>query len=87
MASKARGTLYIGVTSDLSTRIWQHKTGLADGFTKRYGIKLLVWYEMHETMTNAIHREKCLKQWRRLWKIELVETSNPTWIDRYAEIG
>jgi len=86
LASKCRGTLYIGVTSDLCLRIWQHKEGSADGFTKKYSVTMLVWYEFLETMPQAIHREKCLKEWRRAWKLELIESSNPEWRDLYLEL-
>ena len=77
LASQRNGTLYVGVTSNLVQRIWQHKEGLAEGFTKKYGVKLLVWYEQHETMESAITREKAIKEWQRGWKIELIEKANP----------
>lgn len=86
LASRQRGTLYIGVTSDLIQRVWQHKHDQASGFTKKYGIHILVWYEMHATMESAISREKSLKAWKRAWKIELVESSNPEWRDLYGDI-
>ncbi len=86
LASKRNGTLYIGVTSNLAERVWQHKNNLAEGFTKRYGIHQLVWYEVHETMESAIRKEKALKKWNRAWKIELIEKNNPTWMDMYDEI-
>lgn len=79
LASKANGTLYVGVTSDLPGRIHQHRDGATDGFTKRYGLKRLVYYEMHETMEAAIIREKQLKRWKRAWKQRLVEKMNPDW--------
>jgi putative endonuclease len=81
LASKRNGTLYTGVTSDLVKRVWDHKNNLVAGFTKRYGIHQLVWYELHETMESAITREKRLKSWKRQWKIELIESSNPSWRD------
>ena len=84
LASQRNGTLYAGVTSDLVQRVWQHKEGLAEGFTKKYGVKLLVWYEQHETMESAIAREKAIKEWQRTWKIELIEKANPDWNDLYA---
>ena len=87
MASARNGTLYVGVTSDLVKRIWQHKNDLADGFTKRYRIKNLVWYEIHEDVNVAITREKQIKEWKRDWKIELSEKSNPYWNDLYADIA
>ena len=86
LASKPNGTLYIGVTSNLVQRVWQHKDNLVEGFTKRYGVHQLVWYEFHETMESAISKEKSLKKWNRAWKIELIESSNPTWSDLYEEI-
>ena len=86
LSSRKNGTLYVGVTSDLIKRIWEHKNNLADGFTKRYGIHQLVWYEMHETMESAITREKKLKNWKRAWKLELIEQSNPDWKDLYETI-
>ena len=86
LASKRNGTLYIGVTSDLVQRVWQHKNDLVEGFTKKYGVHTLVWYEVHETMESAIGREKALKKWNRAWKVELIESGNPTWADMYEEI-
>ncbi|MGD8493609.1 MAG: GIY-YIG nuclease family protein [Desulfobacterales bacterium] len=86
LASKRNGTLYIGVTSDLVRRIWEHKNNIVEGFTKRYNVHRLVWYEMHESMESAIAQEKRLKNWRRKWKLELIESNNPNWIDLYDEI-
>jgi len=86
LASKKNGTLYIGVTSDLVKRVWEHKNNLVEGFTKKYNIHLLVWYEMHETMESAISREKALKNWTRDWKLKLIETNNPSWLDLYEKI-
>jgi putative endonuclease len=86
LASRRNGTLYVGVTSDPVRRVWQHKEGLAEGFTKKYGVKLLVWYELHATMENAITREKQLKAGRRAGKIQLIEAMNPEWRDLYADI-
>ena len=86
MASKRNGTLYIGVTSDLVKRIWEHKNNLVEGFTKRYGVHHLVWYELHERMESAIEREKRLKEWKRIWKLESIENSNPNWLDLYDTI-
>lgn len=86
LAGKKNGTLYIGVTSDLLQRIWQHKNYLSDGFTKKYDVTQLVYFEQHLTMENAITREKQLKNWKREWKIELVESKNPEWIDLYSSI-
>ena len=86
MASQKNGTLYVGVTSDLVKRVWQHKNDLAEGFTKKYQVHMLVWYEVHETMESAIMREKTIKAWKRLWKLELIETSNFDWNDLYSQI-
>ena len=86
LSSRRNGTLYIGVTSNLLQRVWQHKNDFVEGFTKRYGVQTLVWYETHSTMDSAITREKALKKWKRSWKIELIEKDNPTWRDLYSEI-
>jgi putative endonuclease len=86
MASSRSGTLYIGVTSDLIARVWQHKNNAVDGFTKKYEIHTLVWYESHETMASAIAREKALKNWHRIWKIRIIEQMNPDWLDLYNEL-
>jgi putative endonuclease len=86
LASQRNGTLYTGVTSDLVQRIWQHKNGLVDGFTKKYAVHTLVWYEVHVTMESAITREKAIKEWQRTWKLRLIETMNPQWLDLYGEI-
>jgi len=86
MASQRNGTLYIGVTSNLIKRIWEHKTNVVEGFTKKYGIHLLVWYEVHEIMDSAIQREKSLKKWQRKWKMDLIESFNPEWKDLYKTI-
>jgi putative endonuclease len=86
LASKRNGTLYIGVTSDLVKRIWEHKNDMVEGFTKRYGVHHLVWYELHENMESAIQREKRLKDWKRAWKLELIESDNPNWKDLYYTI-
>ena len=86
LTNNPKGTLYIGVTSNLVQRVWQHKNDLVEGFTKQYGVHRLVWYELHETMESAIAREKALKKWNRAWKIELIEKTNPKWTDLYYEI-
>ena len=86
LASKRNGTFYTGVTSDLVKRIWEHKNNLAEGFTKRYDVHQLVWYELHESMESAITREKRLKKWKRTWKLELIEKGNPYWRDLYETI-
>ena len=87
LASKRNGTLYIGVTSNLPQRVWQHKNDLVEGFTKRYGVHLLVWYEVHESMETAIMRERSLKEWKRAWKVRLIEEDNPFWRDLYDDIA
>ena len=83
MASRTYGTLYIGVTSDLENRVAQHREGLIDGFTKRYGVKRLVWFERHDSIVVAIQREKSLKKWKRRWKVDLIEMTNPDWNDLF----
>ena len=86
LASRYKGTLYAGVTSDLVQRIWQHKQDMVEGFTKRYGVHSLVWFEMHESMDQAITREKQIKEWKRAWKMELIESENPQWLDLYETL-
>ncbi len=86
LASKRNGTLYVGVTSDLPGRVRQHKARFSPGFTHRYGVGALVWYEPHETMESAIAREKALKNWKRSWKVRLIEGSNPLWTDLCDEV-
>ena len=86
LASKIQGILYTGVTSNLPQRIWQHKHKLVDGFSRKYNVDQLVWFELHSDMLVAITREKQIKKWNRSWKIELIESSNPGWTDRYNEI-
>ncbi|STZ76425.1 putative endonuclease [Bergeriella denitrificans] len=86
LASRRNGTLYIGVTSDLIKRIYQHKNHQVQSFTERYDVILLVWYELHATMESAITREKQLKKWQRNWKLRLIEENNPNWRDLWAEI-
>jgi len=81
VASKRNGTLYIGMTDDLLKRAWQHRQGIIAGFTRDYGVKNLVWYEVHETRESAILRERRLKKWNRAWKLDLIETDNPDWRD------
>ena len=87
LASKRNGTLYTGVTSDLVKRAWQHKEGLVDGFTKQYGVKTLVYFEVHESPEAAITREKQIKKWERAWKVRLIEKGNPEWEDLYERIA
>ena len=86
LASQRNGALYVGVTSNLPVRIWQHRSNVAEGFTEHHHVHVLVWFELHETMESAITREKAIKAWRRAWKVELIEKSNPYWRDLYAEI-
>ena len=86
LASQRNGTLYIGVTSDLMKRIWEHKNDVVEGFTKEYGVHRLVFFEQHATMEEAIAREKRLKEWKREWKLNLIEESNPEWNDLWGEI-
>ncbi len=86
-ASAKNGTLYIGVTSDLIKRIWQHKNKIFEGFTTDYGVDKLMWFEQHNNAEAAITREKQLKKWNRAWKIELIEKANPRWQDLYDTIS
>lgn len=86
LASKRNGTLYIGVTSDLRKRVWEHKNDLVEGFTKRYRVHHLVYYELHDDMVSAIEREKQMKKWNRAWKLELIEKHNPDWQDLWEGI-
>ncbi len=86
LASKRNGTLYIGVTNNLARRIWDHKERIIEGFTKKYDIKLLVYYEEFQDIRDAITREKALKRWNRSWKLRLIEGMNPNWNDLYEEL-
>ena len=86
LANKRNGTLYTGVTSNLPQRIWQHKNNLIEGFTKKYCVHKLVYFELHTEMLVALQREKQIKKWRRQWKVDLIEKSNPSWQDLYNEI-
>jgi putative endonuclease len=86
VSNRKHGTLYIGVTSNLIRRAWQHREGEIDGFTKKYGLKRLVWYEHYESMVAAIQREKSLKKYKRDWKINLIERDNPHWNDLYVTL-
>ncbi len=86
LASRRNGTLYIGVTNDIMRRTWEHKNDLVEGFTKKYGVHILVWYECHEDIHAAIAREKRLKRWNRAWKIKLIEQHNSGWNDIYARL-
>ena len=87
MTSQRNGTLYTGVTSNLVKRIWEHKNNLAQGFTQKYNVHILVYYELHEEMYAAITREKQIKKWNRAWKLRLIEEKNPSWKDLYDEIN
>ena len=86
LTNERNGTLYTGVTSDLPRRIWEHKTKVAKGFTEKYGLDKLVWYEMHLTMESAIQREKIVKKWKRKYKLKTIEAMNPDWRDLYEEL-
>ncbi|MEO1243034.1 MAG: GIY-YIG nuclease family protein [Pseudomonadota bacterium] len=87
MASARNGTLYVGVTGDLARRIWEHKTDVHDGFTKTYGVHMLVWYETFPYIFDAIQREKTIKKWPRQWKLNLIEKDNPDWRDLYETLN
>jgi putative endonuclease len=87
MASKRNGTLYTGVTNDLVHRVWEHREGLLAGFTRKYGCRILVWYEEHFDIRDAIQREKNIKQYYRKWKLNLIEEMNPDWEDLYLVLG
>ena len=86
LASERNGTLYIGVTSDLVARVWQHREHMVEGFTERYKVTMLVWYESHATMESAILREKQIKKWNRAWKLKLIQESNPRWLDLWDSV-
>lgn len=87
MASGRNGTLYVGATSDLARRAWEHRNGVVQGFTRKYGCKLLVWYQPFESLEAARLREKQMKGWKRLWKLREIETMNPDWADLYDRIA
>jgi putative endonuclease len=86
LASQRNGTLYVGVSNDIMRRTWEHKNGLVEGFTGKYGVHTLVWYELHDDINVAIAREKRLKRWNRAWKISLIEKDNSGWNDLYARL-
>jgi putative endonuclease len=86
LASRRNGTLYVGVTNDVIRRTWQHKMDLVEGFTKKYGVHILVWYELHEDINAAIAREKRLKKWNRAWKVRLIEKDNSGWSDLWEKL-
>ena len=85
MANKRNGTIYVGATNDLVNRVFQHREGMIEGFTKRYGLKLLVYAEAHDSIAQAIQRERNIKKWPRKWKLDLIEEHNPRWRDLYEE--
>lgn len=87
LASKRNGTLYVGMTDDLARRIWEHRTDAVAGFTRKYGIKTLVWYEPHATRESAFARERRLKKWKRAWKLQLIEQMNPNWRDLWGDLN
>ena len=87
LASGRNGTLYVGFTNDLSRRVWEHKQGFTPGFTTRYGVVLLVWYEGYERIIEAREREHRIKRWRRAWKLALIEAMNPEWRDLYFDLN
>jgi putative endonuclease len=87
LASRRHGTLYIGMTDDLVRRVWQHREGVIAGFTKQYGVKVLVWYEEHSSRESAFERERRMKKWNRSWKIRMIESFNPQWRDLYDQIA
>jgi putative endonuclease len=87
LANKRNGTLYVGMTDDLAKRIWQHREGLIEGFTRLYGVKMLVWREAHDSRESAFKRERQIKKWNRTWKLELIEADNPSWRDLWDELN
>ena len=87
MASRRNGTIYVGMTNDIGRRAWEHREGLLPGFTKTYGVKMLVYYEAFSDVHDVIHREKRLKKWKRQWKIDLIQTRNVEWLDLYETLG
>jgi putative endonuclease len=87
LASRPQGTLYIGVTNDLVRRVYEHREGVVDGFSKTYGVKMLVYYECHEDVQRAIEREKTMKHWSRAWKVALIERQNPQWVDLWPGLN
>ena len=86
LASKRNGTLYTGVTSNLLKRVWEHKNNLIESFSSKYGVHTLVWYELHDTMESAIQREKAIKNWKRVWKLKVIEKMNLNWHDLYSDL-
>jgi putative endonuclease len=87
LASRLNGTLYVGMTNDLIRRVWEHKQKAISGFAAKYGVDRLVWYEQHHSLESAFARERQIKEWKRAWKIQLIEADNPQWIDLYSSIA
>jgi putative endonuclease len=87
LASRRNGTLYVGMIDDLVRRVWEHRIGAVPGFTRKYGVKMLVWYEQHETRETAFQRERQIKRWNRAWKLQLIERFNPTWKDLAVDLS
>ena len=87
LASQPFGTLYLGSTADLIRRVWEHKLRAVPGFTAKYGVDRLVWYEIHESLAGAARRERQIKEWKRAWKIELIERDNPQWVDLFPTLS
>jgi putative endonuclease len=87
LASRRNGTLYIGMTDNLIQRVWMHKNGVVPGFTRQFGVKMLVWYEQHETRESALTRERQMKKWNRVWKLQIIERLNPGWSDLYDKLS
>ena len=86
LASRRNGTLYLGVTTNLARRVWEHRSGIGSAFARKYGVAMLVWYETYEEISVAIAREKAMKKWRRAWKLALIEQMNPDWRDLYETL-
>jgi putative endonuclease len=87
LTNKQNGTLYIGMTDDVVRRVWEHRENAADGFTKQYGLKMLVWFEQHSSRESAFERERQMKKWNRVWKLREIERNNPEWRDLFEEIA
>jgi putative endonuclease len=87
VTNRRNGTLYVGMTDDLARRVWEHRAGVFPGFTRRYGLKRLVWYEAHESRDSAFQRERQLKRWNRAWKLRLIEAANPHWTDLFVTLN
>jgi putative endonuclease len=87
LASRRNGTLYVGMTDDLARRVWEHRTGAVPGFTQKYSVKMLVWYEQHESRESAFQRERQIKKWKRAWKLQVIEKFNPQWLDLTEQLN